>query len=97
IFSGLIFLPWVLRRNIAVLPELFSMMRALLFTTFGAEIYNHHLPKNFMDLLMLLKDLAHTCLIIYLIIGAPAFVKWQVRKNFTKISANPKTFTGEQI
>ncbi len=79
VFAGLMLLPGALHYlvNLTNLPV---MLRALLFAAFGSEQFSHQLPKNIWGIVNVLTALVRLCLVAYLIIGAPAYIRWQVRK-----------------
>jgi hypothetical protein len=79
IFSGLMLLPGILQ-NVSYLIQLPVLLRALLFAALGHERFSDQLPRNIWDIANALNPLIHLCLAAYLIIGAPAYTRWQVRK-----------------
>jgi hypothetical protein len=84
IFAGLMLLPKMTQGliNLITLP---AILRSLIFAVFGSELYSHQLPKDSKAIAMTINSLVYVCLTTYLIIGAPAYVKWQIRKGiFTK-------------
>lgn len=87
VFSGLMLLPGVLDYFV-YLVKLPAMSRALLFAAFGSEQFSHQLPEDGWALIRVLNPLLRLCLSVYLIIGAPAYVNWQVRKDFSKKQEN---------
>lgn len=79
VFAGLMMLPGALQGLVHLL-KLPAMLRALLFAAFGLEQFSHQLPKDGRTLVNTLNSLVRVCLTVYLIIGAPSYVRWQVRK-----------------
>ena len=71
--------------NLTNLP---SMLRALLFVAFGSERFSHQLPENSRALVRVLNPLIRLCLVAYLIIGAPAYIRRQVRKAISQSREN---------
>lgn len=79
LFAGLMIVPRVLQ-NVVYLGQLPALLRALLFAAFGSEQFSHQLPQNILDISNLLNSLVRLFLATYLIVGAPAYIRWQVRK-----------------
>jgi hypothetical protein len=87
VFCGLMLIPGALA-YLVYLAKLPTMSRALLFAAFGSERFSNQLPKDTWALLQVLKPLTSLCLSAYLIIGAPAYIDWQVRKVLLKKPEN---------
>jgi hypothetical protein len=98
IFCGLMLLPGAMR-YIVYLKELPAMSRALLFAAFGSERFSNQLPQDSWALVQVLNPLLRLCLSAYLIIGAPAYVRWQARKIASQkiFPDNHGTPSGEKI
>lgn len=79
VFAGLMFLPGALQ-YLPYLAKLPVMSRDLLFAALGLERFSSQLPEDRRVLIGVLNSLLRTCLAAYLILGAPAYIKWQVRK-----------------
>jgi len=98
VFTGLILIPGALQ-YIVYLAKLPAMSRALLFAAFGSERFSHQLPQRIRDIATVLTSLVRLCLVTYLIIGAPAYVGWQVRKSSARkiTSENSSSRSGDRI
>ncbi len=79
IFAGLMLLPKAFK-YLKFLPGLPISLRALIHVSLGLDRYSHQLPQNPWYWVDVTRVIISLLLIIYLICGAPRYVRWQVRK-----------------